>query len=315
MGGPATAQLGWLDTFLEASVAANCTPEFLSSHLYPTDPQINQTRNGFAQAIEGAVGLIQSTAAGLGILAPPLLITEFNCGLGINCADAPYAASFVAHQALMAQKTTSSIVFESYWTFSDIFEEQGQQPSEFSQAFGVQSIHGIPKPVYRSMQLLRQLLPDSLPVSMDGHPWTPGSGSVDIIATTSSEKKDYQILLSNHPGGPSKQPEKQMSLHELNQRLQEGWQQSNGSVSITLSVRGAAPHSVSCQRVDSINSNALQLYSALGRPPYPNATTIAHLQMASMLQMKPLNVSSGKDYWQVTVTMPPYSVALISFSL
>ena len=57
-------------------------------------------------------------------------------------------------------------VVQSYWTFSDIFEEQGQQGSEFSQAFGIQSISGVPKPVYRALQLVRRLHRASLPVSL-----------------------------------------------------------------------------------------------------------------------------------------------------
>jgi hypothetical protein len=37
------------------------------------------------------------------------------------------------------------VPIQSYWTFSDIFEEQGQQASEFSQAFGARSVNGIAK--------------------------------------------------------------------------------------------------------------------------------------------------------------------------
>ena len=45
VGGPATAQLGWLDSFLTAAVAHGTEPDFLSSHLYPTDPYIPHLRN------------------------------------------------------------------------------------------------------------------------------------------------------------------------------------------------------------------------------------------------------------------------------
>lgn len=33
VGGPSTAQLGWLDTFIEAAAAADAFPDFVSSHL------------------------------------------------------------------------------------------------------------------------------------------------------------------------------------------------------------------------------------------------------------------------------------------
>lgn len=166
VGGPATAELGWLDSFLEGAHAAAAPPDFLSTHLYPTDPTISHTRDGFAAAIEGAVATVAKTAAGLEVPPPPILLTEFNCGLGVGCADAPYAASFVARQARRANATAHAIPLESYWTFSDIFEEGGQVPSEFSQAFGMQSINGVPKPVYRALQLVRRLHPRALPVSL-----------------------------------------------------------------------------------------------------------------------------------------------------
>ena len=38
VGGPATAQLAWLDEFTRGAAAAGCPPDFVSSHLYPTDP-------------------------------------------------------------------------------------------------------------------------------------------------------------------------------------------------------------------------------------------------------------------------------------
>jgi xylan 1,4-beta-xylosidase len=211
VGGPATAQLGWLDTFLTGAVGAGATPDFLSSHLYPTDPHINHSRTGMNEAFEAAAALVKTTSATLKLDAPPpLLITEFNCGLGLECADAPYAASFIALQAIAAQSTTESIVFESYWTFSDIFEEQGQVPSEFSQAFGAQSINGVPKPVYRAMQLVKRLQPRrvavaaplSPPPALDGlvttaeaaPPTTPGAAPTVRV----------EALVVNHVGGPPK---------------------------------------------------------------------------------------------------------------
>ena len=124
VGGPATAQLGWLDNFFTEAVAARAPPDFLSSHLYPTDPvgpgasPLSHDRDGFATALSRARSLIAFTAAKLHLPPPPLLMTEINCGLGISCADAPYAASFVAYHAIKgAQATADAIPFQSYWTF------------------------------------------------------------------------------------------------------------------------------------------------------------------------------------------------------
>lgn len=276
VGGPATAQLAWLDTFLEGAVAAKCDPDFLSTHLYPTDPYINHTRDGFAEAIEDAVGVASSTAAKLGKETPPILITEFNCGLGINCADAPYAASMVAHQALRAQRTAGSVVMESYWTFSDVFEEQGQQPSEFSQAFGAQSINGVPKPVYRAMQLLRRLLPDGVAVSREPRGnLAAHNETVDVVVTQARLPDNtsfvVEAMVSNHPGGPAKQPEWfDGSLAAFNAAHLAGHirpRDDQSAVNVTIAFTGPKPPVVSVRRVDDQHSNALRAYANMGRPP------------------------------------------------
>lgn len=58
----------------------------------------------------------------------------------------------------------------SFWTFSDIFEEHGQVSGEFRGGFGLQTIHGIPKPVYRAFELMHELGEERLPkVEEQGH--------------------------------------------------------------------------------------------------------------------------------------------------
>ena len=45
----------------------------------------------------------------------------------------------------------------SYWVFTDIFEEEGPAPEAFHGGFGLQTIHGIPKPSYHAYSMLHQL--------------------------------------------------------------------------------------------------------------------------------------------------------------
>jgi hypothetical protein len=110
-----------------------------------------------------------------------MLLTEYNAGLcygGTNLSglDGAYAAAFVTRQvgqriALLCilRPCTSHItqvpylnqaenlVFYSYWTFTDIFEEGGQLSEPWSNSFGMQTIHQVAKPVYRALQLLNKL--------------------------------------------------------------------------------------------------------------------------------------------------------------
>ena len=52
----------------------------------------------------------------------------------------------------------------SYWTFSDIFEENYFPSVPFQGGFGLLNIHGIAKPAYRAFQLLHELGTELMPV-------------------------------------------------------------------------------------------------------------------------------------------------------
>ena len=45
----------------------------------------------------------------------------------------------------------------SYWTFSDVFEEQGVVKTPFYGGFGLIAERGIPKPAFRVFELLHEL--------------------------------------------------------------------------------------------------------------------------------------------------------------
>ena len=120
VGGPATAQLAWLDVFVEGAVKAGAPPDFVSSHLYPTDPWAHEDalpkgRDAFFNAIAEAAEITSASAKKHGITSHmPFVLTEFNCGLGMDCADSFYSASFIAHHALNSQAIVSQVPIQSY---------------------------------------------------------------------------------------------------------------------------------------------------------------------------------------------------------
>ena len=113
-------------------VQAGTPPDFVSSHLYPTDPwahedALSHGRDDFYHAIKEASDIVEASSLKHGMkVAPPFVLTEFNCGLGMDCADSFFSASFIAHHALNSQAIAAKVPIQSYWTFSDIFEEGGQ---------------------------------------------------------------------------------------------------------------------------------------------------------------------------------------------
>ena len=68
--------------------------------------------------------------------------------------DEPYAAAFVAKTALEASDLVQGY---SFWTFSDIFEENYLPSVPFHGGFGLLNLQGIAKPTYRAFELLHKL--------------------------------------------------------------------------------------------------------------------------------------------------------------
>ena len=316
VGGPATAQLAWIEAFVAGAAGAGAPPDFVSSHLYPTDPWANEvalshTRDGFFHAISAAADSVTKMAKQHGMpSSTQFLLTEFNCGLGQDCADSFFSSSFIAYHALNSQGIVDRVPVQSYWTFSDIFEEGGQKPAEFCQAFGTRSFNGVPKPVYRAMQLIKRLGHDALPVTQQVCNTGTGMGggfncsanlTVTVVAPAAGGVgASYEALLVNHPTGVVSMRTNPPSLP---------------SVNVTVVFKGKImPSKVSVRRVDESHANALPAYEAMGRPQYPTASEIAALKEASALVVEVLTPTpAGSGKWAVTLEMPTFSVASISF--
>ena len=76
--------------------------------------------------------------------------------------DEPYAAAFIIKTIMEANGLVKAY---SYWTFSDIFEENYFPSVPFQGGFGLLNIHGIAKPAYRAFELLHALGNDLPPIA------------------------------------------------------------------------------------------------------------------------------------------------------
>ncbi len=86
----------------------------------------------------------------------PVYYTEWNASANPRnpLHDEPYAAAFVASTILEANGLVDGY---SFWTFTDIFEEDYLPSAPFHGGFGLLNLHGIPKPTYRTFELFHDL--------------------------------------------------------------------------------------------------------------------------------------------------------------
>jgi xylan 1,4-beta-xylosidase len=93
--------------------------------------------------------------------------------------DQYISAPFILEKLRLTSDLTQSM---SYWTFTDIFEEDGPRVTPFHGGFGMINYQGIRKPAFFAYKFLAQLGPDDISTD-DPHSWaTRGrDGSVQVL--------------------------------------------------------------------------------------------------------------------------------------
>ena len=165
VGGPATAENAWVADFIAFCKANGLPADFVSTHHYPTDAfgmpgddTITQLAKSTRSILREQTRAVRKQAGDL-----PVYYTEWCTSSNPRdfLHDDPYAAAFIVKTVLEANGLVQGY---SYWTFSDIFEENYFPSVPFHGGFGLLNLHGIAKPAYRAYQLLHGLGTDLMPV-------------------------------------------------------------------------------------------------------------------------------------------------------
>jgi xylan 1,4-beta-xylosidase len=170
----------------------------------------------------------------------------------------------------------------SFWTFTDIFEENYFPSVPFHGGFGLLNLHGIPKPTYRAFELLHRLGDKQLPV--DGEHET-----VDTWAARAGNA--LTILLTNH--ALPRQPIE--SRH------------------VAIQIRDApTPRGVTLERIDDDHANAKAEWRRMGSPEDLRRADVERLEEASRLRQETLPWQYEEGTLSLEVCMPPHAVAALT---
>ncbi|MEP6884454.1 MAG: beta-xylosidase, partial [Gammaproteobacteria bacterium] len=195
--------------------------------------------------------------------------------------DDPYAAAFIVKTVLEASGLVQGY---SYWTFSDIFEENYFPSQPFQGGFGLLSIHGIAKPAYRAFQLLHELGTEMLLV--DG-----AHETVDAWFVRDDPRST--LLLTNFA----------LPRHPIK------------SEQVSFTLKSAKSVTSACiQRIDLEHANAKRHWEHLGKPEYLNSAMVEDLKRYSLLKSETVPAIEKAGELTIEVLMPPQSVAAIHFS-
>jgi len=286
VGGPATAANAWIEDFIKFCDANSLPVDFISTHHYPTDAFGKPGDDTEAQLAASTRSILREQTRDVRRQADelPVYYTEWCTSSNPRdpMHDDPYAAAFIVKTVLEARGLVQGY---SYWTFSDIFEENCFPSVPFHGGFGLQNIHGIAKPAYRAFELLHGLGTEILPLE-GGHDtvdaWlVRGDGQATLVLTN--------FALPRHP----------IATEQASVTLKSAARASNASI----------------QRIDLEHANAKRRWEQMGKPEYLSAAMVKELNEVSRLREEPLPCGMKDGVLTIEVSMPPQSVAAIRFAL
>jgi xylan 1,4-beta-xylosidase len=277
VGGPATAQAAWADAFIKHCVDQNIPVDFVSSHVYGNDKSEdvfgtseNIPRN---QMVCRAVKRVHDQIHASAKPQLPLIWSEFNASYFNEPAvtDALYMGPWLADTI---RQCDGLVDMMSYWTFSDVFEEQGVVKEPFYGGFGLLAEDGIPKPAFAAFELLHNLGDQRL--------------ALDSDTALVTRRKDGSVVVAlwnySSPGV------------------------AGASKTVTLRFKGINFQHASISRVDSEHGDVHSLYQKMGAPRYPTPAQITALhQAADLPPSETQNLRNG----ELTLTLPSQGLAVI----
>ncbi len=277
VGGPATAQAAWVDAMI-AHAAQNDVPlDFVSTHVYGND--VSQDVFGDHRPIAphqmvcAAVQKVHDQIKASAKPTIPLIWSEFNATYmnESQITDSIYMGPWMADTI---RQCNGLVDMMSYWTFSDVFEEQGVIKTPFYGGYGLIAEDSIPKPAYSAFADLHLLGEEQIKVAQS-----------DVLVT---RRKDGTLVIAAwnlvEPGTTA--PVK----------------------TIELTFNGMRVTRASIHRVDTQHGDTLDAWKQMGSPRYPTRQQIAELKKASD-PGTPETVSI-KDH-TLTLTLPPSGLAVV----
>jgi xylan 1,4-beta-xylosidase len=282
VGGPATAQAAWADVFIRHCVDSNVPVDFVSTHVYGNDKSedVFGTTEKIPrdQMVCRAVKKVHEQIKFSPKPELPLIWSEFNASYMNETAvtDSTYMGPWLADTI---RQCDGLVDMMSYWTFSDVFEEQGVIKQPFYGGFGLMAEDSIPKPAFAAFALLHKLGDERIAVDSD-------------LALATRRKDGTRVVAVWNYYPPT-----------------EGAAAEPASPkTVTLKFKGHSVTHALVFRVDSEHGDMRSTYEKMGSPRYPTEAQIDTLRSAARL---PAPESRDLHNGELTLTLPPHGLAVI----
>ena len=277
VGGPATAQAAWVDALIRHCFERHIPLDYVSSHVYANDTA--QDVFGSQEDIPRdrmvcrAVNKVHNQIKTSSMPNLPLIWSEFNASYKNepDVTDAVFMGPWLADTIRQCDGLVESM---SYWTLSDVFEEQGVVKTPFYGGYGLIAADGIPKPALNAFKLLHNLGEERIELDSD------------FALLTRKENGTFVLAVWNYAP-----PE-----------------QSGDSRTITLRLKGTNAKRALISRLDNDHGDFHAAYEKMGSPRYPSQAQIQKLRQAA--ELPPPETRQIKNS-ELTLTLPAHGLSVI----
>ena len=256
VGGPAGSQTVWIQPLIAYCISNNIPLDFISFHTYGLgggSSGLDEFGNQFLYLGTNLRAPADTMARGRKLADSsekpnlPIYVTEWSASYSPRdpIHDAYFSAPYILEQF---KHTEHGIAAMSYWTFTDIFEENGPPMMPFHGGFGLLNFEGIKKPAYFAFQFLNQLGPTELN-NPDGASWV-----------CRDKKGGAQILLWDL----TRQAESSVANQKIFRQLQPS--NSKGNVRIVLKNVPKGKYQLTLKQVGFEKNDVYTAYLKMGSP-------------------------------------------------
>jgi xylan 1,4-beta-xylosidase len=278
VGGPATSSAHWVDDFIRHVAAENVPVDFISSHSYGDDTveDLFGTHEDIPmdQRVCRSIKKVHDQIAASSRPKLPLMWTEWNVpSFGpLHARDTEYVGAALADDI---RQCDGLVDMMSFWTFSDVFEENGPKQEPFDGGFGLMAMGGIKKPSYTGFAVLHRLGQERIAQDASNVLVTRAADGTLVIAAWNLVDPDRKGSAEN----------------------------------TEFNINGVAPNAtVRVTRADAEHGNTLAAYKRMGSPTYPTRKQVADInRVAEESKPEKLQLTRGS----ITLVVPVNGIVLL----
>jgi xylan 1,4-beta-xylosidase len=248
VGGPATAQAAWVGDLIQHCADNKVPLDFVSSHVYGNDTSkdVLGTNENIPreQMVCRAVKKVHEQIKASPQPDLPLFWSEYNASYMNETAvtDSTYMGPWLADTIRQCDGLVTEL---SYWTFSDVFEEQGVVKQPFYGGYGLIAAGNIPKPAFSAFKILHLL----------------GNERLGVVSDS--------VLVTRRPDG---------------RLVVAVWNYAtDSSKTVQLKFESAKAREAKIYRVDRDHGDPRPAYEKMGSPRYPTQAQLKEIRQSAQL--------------------------------